>query len=73
MTDKTGWICPKCAKVYGPLISECHSCNQALSPQRAVPGEWRPSPPLFAPTVWNVGTYFEHNPYVASWRMIGCA
>lgn len=22
-----GWECPKCAKVYGPHMNECESCN----------------------------------------------
>jgi ribosomal protein L37AE/L43A len=21
------WICPKCGRVFGPLVMECHYCN----------------------------------------------
>lgn len=24
----TGWICPKCGRVYGPFINECPYCNK---------------------------------------------
>lgn len=24
----TGWICPKCRRVYGPFVSECPYCNK---------------------------------------------
>ena len=24
----TGWICPKCGRVYGPFMSECPYCNK---------------------------------------------
>ena len=23
----TGWVCPKCGRVYGPFVGECASCN----------------------------------------------
>ena len=22
-----GWICPKCNRVYGPMVQECCQCN----------------------------------------------
>lgn len=24
----TGWICPKCGRVYAPFMSECLYCNK---------------------------------------------
>lgn len=24
---QTGWICPKCGRVFAPFVSECHYCN----------------------------------------------
>jgi len=32
----TGWICPKCGRVYGPHIAECAVCNND-SPQTIYP------------------------------------
>lgn len=29
---RTGWECPKCGSVWGPLVSECRKCNE--SPKR---------------------------------------
>lgn len=26
----TGWICPKCGRVYGPLVMECAKCNRKI-------------------------------------------
>lgn len=26
-----GWVCPKCDRVYGPTVAECHTCNAAVS------------------------------------------
>lgn len=23
----TGWICPKCGKVYAPYVTQCYDCN----------------------------------------------
>ena len=25
----TGWICPKCGRVYAPFTSECPYCNKS--------------------------------------------
>lgn len=27
---KTGWICPKCGRVYAPYIKECIKCNNKV-------------------------------------------
>lgn len=26
------WVCPKCGRVYGPLVTECHPCNTPKVP-----------------------------------------
>lgn len=26
-TYQTGWVCPKCGRVYGPYVNECFYCN----------------------------------------------
>lgn len=28
--QKTGWICPRCGKVYAPYIMECIKCNNKV-------------------------------------------
>jgi hypothetical protein len=28
---QTGWICPKCGHVWGPLMLECASCNDPIN------------------------------------------
>ena len=33
----TGWVCPKCGRVYGPVCLECHWCNILISNGIAVP------------------------------------
>lgn len=25
----TGWVCPKCGRVYGPFIEQCFYCNSS--------------------------------------------
>lgn len=25
---QSGWACPKCGRVYGPLMMECTACNK---------------------------------------------
>ncbi len=27
---QSGWICPKCGRVYSPSNSECQTCNDAV-------------------------------------------
>ena len=27
----TGWVCPKCGKVYSPDVNECFACNYGLA------------------------------------------
>jgi uncharacterized OB-fold protein len=27
---QTGWVCPKCGSVYGPMHSECSRCNPPM-------------------------------------------
>ncbi len=47
MTDSMGWVCPKCSKVYGPHVMECHTCNATVSKQQqAIPNQ------IHVPSVW---------------------
>lgn len=32
MNAPSGWVCPKCTKVYAPFVTECWSCNQKTNP-----------------------------------------
>lgn len=58
MTDRTGWICPKCEKANAPWVPSC-SCASAkkeqgvqnpgpsprdLIPRNPPPEPWRPEP-----------------------------
>jgi hypothetical protein len=27
---RPGWECPRCKRVYGPSVMECHTCNKAV-------------------------------------------
>ncbi len=27
---QTGWVCPRCGSVYGPMHSECSRCNPPI-------------------------------------------
>jgi len=27
---QTGWVCPRCGSVYGPMHSECSRCNPPM-------------------------------------------
>lgn len=30
-TEPTGWVCPKCGKVYAPSVVECYNCNRGCT------------------------------------------
>ena len=32
----TGWICPKCGRVYAPLQFQCLLCNQAINNNNSI-------------------------------------
>ena len=52
MSANTGWVCPKCSKVYAPHVVECHACNAAASEQqKAVPNRL-PEPPTWEDRPW---------------------
>ncbi len=53
MTDSIGWVCPKCSKVYGPHVMECHTCNATAikHPQKAIPNRL-PEPPTWEDRPW---------------------
>ena len=41
----TGWICPKCEKVFAPTVVECAPCNEQLAvkqPDTTVTITWPP-------------------------------
>lgn len=31
MESLTGWVCPKCGKVYSPFMPECSHCNGSMN------------------------------------------
>jgi len=35
------WICPKCGRVWGPLVMQCGPCNQGPI-STTTPGGWVP-------------------------------
>ena len=54
MSNNTGWICPKCGKVYSPNINECLDCNnrQTLPITNPYPSSPYPTDPIRPPYVW---------------------
>lgn len=32
---KEGWVCPKCGRVYGPMMMTCAFCNNKISKENA--------------------------------------
>ena len=39
-SDNTGWICPKCGRVYAPNCRECLSCNNTYVPPLTTNENW---------------------------------
>mgnify|MGYP006921323375 CR=1 FL=1 len=37
--SETGWICPKCRRVFAPFVPTCNLCNGAIgkSPEQITP------------------------------------
>lgn len=31
MTQLSGWVCPKCGRVYAPFVATCHPCNVGVT------------------------------------------
>lgn len=48
MSEQSGWICPKCGRVYAPWVKECEACNPvkvAPTPEPwTQPYPWYPYP-----------------------------
>ena len=48
MIEPSGWICPKCGRVYAPWVKECEACNPvkvAPTPEPwTLPYPWYPYP-----------------------------
>ena len=36
-TGPSGWMCPKCGRVYAPMVQECYKCN---NPNHVMSGFW---------------------------------
>ena len=49
MSANTGWVCPKCSKVYGPHVMECHTCNEMAVKQQQAINPWIPGPGVRPP------------------------
>lgn len=73
MSEQTGWICPKCGRVYAPWVKECEACNPVkvaptpepwTQPYPRYPYPWTtPYPyPEVPPTI----TYFTYSPLTYS-------
>lgn len=39
MSMNTGWVCPKCGRVYGPSRESCGACNAEIDARERVPAE----------------------------------
>lgn len=37
MENLTGWVCPKCGRVYSPFMPECGHCNGSMNIQPIQP------------------------------------
>lgn len=69
MTDRTGWICPRCDRVNSPTKQTC-DCDVVRHPTPALPGTtpWQPAEapvvrdplPNERPQVWCAGQNLEH-------------
>lgn len=46
----TGWICPKCGKVYSPSVNECSACNEGAKEKKAA----YPEPFRVGPFPWQM-------------------
>jgi hypothetical protein len=63
MAEQTGWICPKCGRVYAPHVQECGVCNAAiLSP---VPPWTNPYP--WYPYPWTTPDPWPGYPPIITW------
>ena len=41
-----GWTCPKCGRVFSPLMTQCFSCNSQLLRPAMLPSPWTVIPTL---------------------------
>lgn len=55
----TGWVCPKCGRVFAPDVKECCYCNDVIKDKE----KYDPAPePIPIPA----GPYIPYVPYIPS-------
>lgn len=71
---ETGWVCPKCGRVYAPSVKECYHCNNIKNDELFTPN--RPDMPVIPekfPSYPNMPGWYKFPAYPYDIHKVYCS